>query len=111
MVNHGTGSSYKPFVKIYNALSISITSPLEPTLEYNSKVRFEVNVFGEHPTPKLLVCDKSFKKKQLLEIVDKNDEQDYVTFIGDVVMNYEGSWNIAYEKDNYYYYIAPYEVK
>ena len=52
----------------------------------------------------------SFKKKQFLEIVDKNDEQDYVTFIGDVVMNYEGSWNIAHERDNHYYYIAPYEV-
>ncbi|CAG8440406.1 7651_t:CDS:2 [Funneliformis caledonium] len=112
VINYGTGSNYKPFVLIYNQLSLSIMTPLEQTLEYNKKVRFEVNVFGEHPTPKLLVYEQSFKTKKYLKIVDKNDDQDYVTFVGDVVINDKGNWNLAYEgSNNYYNYIATYEVK
>ena len=87
-------------------------TPLEPTLEYNTKVRFEVNVFGEHPTPELLVYYESFKKTQFLEIADKNDEQDYVAFIGDIVINYKGIWHLAYQsEDNYYHHIATYKVE
>ncbi|CAI2161683.1 14039_t:CDS:10 [Funneliformis geosporum] len=111
VVNYGTGTNYKPFVLIYNQLSLTIMTPLEQTLEYNTKVRFEVNVFGENPTPKLLVYEQSFKTKKYLKIIDKNDDQDYVTFVGDVVINEKGNWNLAYESSkNYYSYIATYEV-
>ncbi|GBC04329.1 hypothetical protein RclHR1_05620003 [Rhizophagus clarus] len=111
VINNGTGSNYKQFVKMYHTFSLSIINPLEATLEYNTKVRFEINVFGEHPTPKLLVFDESFKKKQLLEIVDQNNEQDYVTFVGDIVISCKGKWRLAYEsKNNYFSYIAEYEV-
>jgi hypothetical protein len=112
VINHGTGSNYKQFLQIYsNPFLLSIINPLEATLEYNTKVRFEINVFGEHPTPKLLVFDQSFNKTQFLEIVDRNVEQDYVTFVSDVEINYKGKWRLAYKsKDNYYSYIAEYEV-
>jgi len=112
VINHGTGSNYKPFATMFKPLSLSVMNPLEQTLEYNTKVRFEVNVFGEHPTPRLSVYEKSFKKKQSLEIVDKNNDQDYVTFAGDVVINYKGTWTLAYvSDDNYYHSIAIYEAK
>ncbi|CAB4382818.1 unnamed protein product [Rhizophagus irregularis] len=112
IINHGTGSNYKQFVNTYGIpFIVSIVNPLEASLEHNTKVRFEINVFGEHPTPKLLVFDQSFKKKQFLEIVDRNDKQDYVTFVGDVVLSYKGKWHLGYEsKDNYFSYIAEYDV-
>ncbi|CAG8453757.1 13627_t:CDS:10 [Ambispora gerdemannii] len=116
IINHGSGSNYQPFVKIYpTPFQFSLISPIQPTLAYNQRTKFEVILFNQErlrDLPTISVHSHDFKKKRTLEPCGQINKQDKsVRLSAEVVLSVTGQWILSYSMngENMFHFIATFE--
>ncbi|CAG8532008.1 7653_t:CDS:2 [Ambispora leptoticha] len=118
IINHGSGSYYQPFVKIYPPpFQFSLVSPIQSTLPSNQRVQFEVILFNQErlrDLPTISVHSSDFKKKRTLEACGQINKKDKsVRLCVEVMLSLTGQWVLSYSMngENLFHFIATYECR
>ncbi|CAG8620991.1 9591_t:CDS:2 [Paraglomus brasilianum] len=115
VINHGTGSSYRPFVQTYSVpFTFSILSPVYQTITINRKVRFEILIFTDDQStlPDFCVMDPSSARRERMEKLRFDEEERSYLFASEIKIDSKGQWKLAFANggQGYFSFVAVYDA-